>query len=349
MMTSGSEAKGDSILIRTCLVAIGIFIGSSLVATSWAHGPGDTPEGGFRALVGGSALIAHGRVTDVTYRTSEASKQQPRGVPHTFVTYELTRVYRGDQSTKRLTLRVPGGADGAGGVYLPTTSPMFMRGQEDVLFVVGGVIDGCPLVGCVEGRFRVVEGHVYNGWGVPVAEVGKRLRIGGKPRYELNVMELPTPAFEALIERPEIKRLLEEKYKGQSLKELKARYEKEAPKRQIVSYGSVSEEGKDKAGRLAQVAQPMVQFEGPVSLEQFAEAIQEVSRELGPPKVEVVMADPGKRFEVPPPTVARLEAKIEKPRIGKKELRARKTMMEGADGASGGESEGKPEQEGGER
>lgn len=188
------------------LFKIAVILGMVVINSSaWGHSPNDADEGGLQSKVREASLIMYGQVVDIEYRNSEPTKEQPQGLPHTFVTYQVLEVLRGEVSDKKVILRIPGGADGQGGVYMVSTAPAFALGQTDVLFVKGGEIDDCQLVECVEGRFRIHENQVLNGWGVPVVEARKTLRVGGKPRFDLNVMEIPRPSFKALLERPDMK------------------------------------------------------------------------------------------------------------------------------------------------
>lgn len=126
---------------------------TAVAAPAWAHSPHDAGEENLRAKVREAGLIMYGQVVNIRYRNSEPTQEQPQGVPHTFVTYQVLEVLRGEASDKQVTLRIPGGANGQGGVYTVSTAPVFARGQTDVLFIKGGEIGDCQLVECVEGRF----------------------------------------------------------------------------------------------------------------------------------------------------------------------------------------------------
>ncbi|MCA9499110.1 MAG: hypothetical protein KC588_07935 [Nitrospira sp.] len=279
-------------------------------SSAWGHSPNDAGEGGLQSKVREASLILYGQVVDLQYRNSEPTKEQPQGLPHTFVTYQVLEVLRGEVPDKKVILRIPGGADGQGGVYMVSTAPVFALGQTDVVFVKGGEIDDCQLVECVEGRFRIHENQVLNGWGVPVVEAHKTLRVGGKPRFDLNVMELPRPSFKALLERPEIKAYIDQvsRESRQTLKDLQARYDREAPKVTTVKLGNqvlpiqkdVTEEPE---------ADPMEVYEDPLTPEAFFDAIREWSKQVGDPRSPIVMANVKERFEVPDQEVLVLETK----------------------------------------
>ncbi|WP_447968997.1 hypothetical protein [Nitrospira sp. M1] len=294
---------------RTMVAALTCLALTTSSFTAWAHSPNDTAEHKLKSLVGESSLIVYGRVTNIVYKNSEPTKEQPKGIPHTFVTYQIMETLRGKTPDERLTLRIPGGSDGQGGMYLVTSAPAFARGQTDVLFVKGGKETDCPLVECVEGRFRVHENQVFNAWGIPVVDVQKTLRIGGKPRFDLNVMEVPRPSFETLLQRPEIRKQLDmlQRRSSQSLKELRARYEQEAPKYSVVKYG-VQMDPSRKDLTENDEASAMTTYDAPLSLDRFIEGIREWSARMGTPQIPIAMANPKERFSVPDPRLMPLDA-----------------------------------------
>lgn len=279
-------------------------------------------------LVGESALVIHGRVVDIQYRNSNPTREEPNGVPHTFVTYEVRETLRGRESVQRLTLRFVGGADGRGGIYMESTTPTFARGQEDILMVQGGALDDCPLVDCVEGRFRVIDGRVYNGWGVPIVEAVEHLRMGGRGRPDVNIMEIPRPSFDALIERPEVQVMMRQQLSNMSMQELRQRYEAEAPEWQTVAYEIPREPNEDRGG--GQPVPPLEQFGPPLTVEEFYQAIRFHVERAPAPRGSVPRVDPNQAFTVRPPQPARFEAAAETPRLGEEEMREMESMREGA-------------------
>jgi hypothetical protein len=303
--------------VKTYFLVMAVLGLMNVQAPTWAHSPNDTGGEGLQAKVREAGLIMYGQVIDIHYRNSEPTKEQPQGLPHTFVTYRVLEVLRGDVPDKIITLRIPGGADGQGGVYMVTTAPAFARGQTDVLFVKGGEIGDCHLVDCVEGRFRVHDNQVFNGWGVPVVEAHKILRIGGKPRFDLNVMELPRPSFKALLERPGMREHL---YRlsndtGQTLDDLQKRYDREAPKMTTVNLGNqMAPIHKDLVEEPE--AEPMETYSAPLTPEVFFEAIREWSRHFGDSQSTFTTANIKERFMVADPevmpveTIRELEPKI---------------------------------------
>ena len=275
-------------------------------STVWAHGPGDGSDTSLHSMVERSEAIVYGEVIDIVYRNSAPTENSPNGLPHTFVTYQLNKVLRGRIRGETLTLKIPGGADGQGGVYNVTTAPQFASGQIDVLFIGDEDESGCPLVECVDGRFRVEGQRVYNGWGVPLVDAEKNLVFGGKPRFDLNVMEIPRPAFDEVLHRPEVIRILKEKNisTDEELRKLRAEYEREAPSTYHIHL-SVADEviNDDYTGEPE--AEPIHKYAEPMLIDEFFALILKHLSHIDPPKNEVVSANPKDRFKVADP---RLEA-----------------------------------------
>lgn len=173
----------------------------------------------------------HGTVVDVDYRSSSHSAG---ALPHAFVTYEVREVLAGQVASRRLTLRFIGGPDGRGRFLRLSHVPMFDVGHEDVLLVRGNGRSACPLVGCEDGRFRIHEGRAYSSNGVPVRSIRDgRPAYRGKPRAELLRISLPPPAFDELLENPEVAAIARKMTATMSMDELRRRYEQEAPATEI--------------------------------------------------------------------------------------------------------------------
>lgn len=291
-----------------------------------AHSAAETQPGGLRDLMTQSAAVAFGTVVDIQYRNSEPTREEPNGVPHTFVTYAIKDVFRGDLPEK-FTLRIPGGADGSGGAYSESTAPTFARGESDVLFINGGEPGDCQLVDCVEGRFRVFEGRMYNGFGVPLVEAEKALRFGGKPHFELNTMELPRPDFDKVLRRPEVVRWLEENKIDQSgLDDLRKKYEAEAPEYYRLNMQAEGiTENDDYSGEAE--AEVINKYGDPLSADDFFALLEHFNAELGAPDQKAVAADPTQAFVVKPPVVAAVpEARVLEPKVSDEELNDRKQL-----------------------
>jgi hypothetical protein len=121
-------------------------------------------------------LVFYGTVIDVDYRASEAALGE-RAVPHTFVTYRIEEIFSGKTPEKTITLRFLGGRGKEAEFLMIQGYPLFDIGDEDLLFVKGNGEYACPLIGCEEGRFRSIDGQMYN-------EEGRQLIVtqGGKLR-----------------------------------------------------------------------------------------------------------------------------------------------------------------------
>ena len=70
-------------------------------------------------LVHKADLIFEGKVVEVDYRTSDILQADDVAMPHTYVTYEITRNFKGSSSQDKLiTLRFRGGPDDAGNTLI---------------------------------------------------------------------------------------------------------------------------------------------------------------------------------------------------------------------------------------
>jgi hypothetical protein len=302
------------------LLGLATALAMSLVSqNTFSHSAADADEGGLYALMKQSAAIAYGKVVDIQYRNSEPTREEPRGVPHTFVTYAIGKVLRGSLP-ERVTLRIPGGADGRGGAFSVTTAPTFARGEADILFIPGGEPSDCQLVNCVEGRFRVLDDRIYSGFGVPLVSAEKSLEFGGKPRFDVNTMEVPRPTFEGVITQPKIARWLEaNKVDATGLATLKKKYEAEAPPFHRIDM-NVQEAitTDDFTGELA--ASVMNSYREPLITDEFFALIAHFNEELGEPEDKVVSANHKLRFVVTPPVAApAIDVAVTPPRMSLEE------------------------------
>ncbi len=284
----------------TRLVAL-IFMILGLVGSGsiLAHSAADSNNEQLQALVKQSDVIFYGEVKEVLYRMSEATKRAPNGIPHTFVRYQIFNTFRGSVS-REIILRFVGGTDGKGGIMMQNNVPTFRKGERDVLLVTGGEFDDCPLVSCVDGRFRVLENRVYNGWGVPVVNVEKNIEMRGKPRYEVNVLEYPRPEFDDLITRPEIQESLKKLTQTKSLAQLKKEYEAKAPKTIKVTYGFSEPVNpqEDNPGRNKSIAKSEIlpETRPAIPISELIASLRAASQKAGKPRNKVVSADPEKPF-----------------------------------------------------
>jgi hypothetical protein len=230
-------------LSRLTSLILSIAFAGGLTGGAWAHIPSN-PEavGNLSLLAAASNLVIHGKVTRVIYRVSDAGSER---VPYTFVTYSIARVLQGSASGATVTLRFTGGTDGRGGFLAVEGVPTFKVGDEDVLFIAGNGENGCALVMCDFGRYRIFGGAVYEGHGAPVLSVsGDRLVTGaGQAPAELSTIRYPTPSFDEMLKNPAFAAAL--RRSGMSLGQARARYRAEAP--EFIEMGA----GQSAAPRLA--------------------------------------------------------------------------------------------------
>ncbi len=124
-----------------------------------------------------ASLVFKGTVVAVDFRDSRSTKDLP-SLPHTFVTYEIEDVLHGNPGVSKrkiFTLRFLGGQNEKGNIMLVNVSPKFDIGDQDILFVAKNGEAECPLVNCANGRFRVLDGLVFNEYGqqVIISEKGE--------------------------------------------------------------------------------------------------------------------------------------------------------------------------------
>lgn len=178
-------------------------------------------------LAAASRFIVHSRVSKVDYALSEAAQGQP-GVPHTIVTFDVVKPLQGSVGAASFTLRFIGGPDGRGRFMQASNVPVFQLGDEDILFVRDNGSKGCALAGCADGRFRVLNGLVYDGTGVPVLSIeSNRVVASGETPAELGTIRFPRPSFEALMKNREAREALARQ--GLSVAEARQHYEAHAP------------------------------------------------------------------------------------------------------------------------
>ncbi len=198
-------------------------------------------------LVGGSKLVVHGRTSKVEYRMSQPGTNGQPAVPYTIVTVDVLDSARGTPPGRSITLRFIGGPDGRGGFVVASNVPVFQVGDEDILFVQDNGETTCPLVGCIDGRFRVLGGVVHDGRGSPVRAIrDDRILSEGAAPLELRRIRYPTPRFDDLLENPEAAALLRQS--GLSIEEARRRYAAEAPASMEIVSAAGGDATQDNAG-----------------------------------------------------------------------------------------------------
>ena len=110
-----------------------------------------------RHLVKEAELIFQGVVIDVQYKDSTPKDKLP-GIPHTFVTFNVEHIFKGDiRSGSTMTLRFEGGVAKDGNIMVVDGIPLFDKGDRGILFVKGNTEQPCPLVGWSQGFYRVAN------------------------------------------------------------------------------------------------------------------------------------------------------------------------------------------------
>ncbi len=116
-----------------------------------------------------SGLIFEGTVVDIAFRDSDPVPGTDVGVAHTFVTYRVDDIVRGQPESRRMTLRFLGGwSSHSGRITLAAGGPLFSVGDHDILFVTGNGKAICPLLACELGRFRIQHDQVFTNTGLTV-------------------------------------------------------------------------------------------------------------------------------------------------------------------------------------
>ena len=106
----------------------------------------------FDELCGGAGSIVVARCVAVTTEFDAAV-----GLPFTRTTFEVQDVLKGDPATRRVTVRMPGGAIAGRRTTIPGI-PTFQRDGESVLFLTPPGEDGYPWVmGLAQGCYGIVS------------------------------------------------------------------------------------------------------------------------------------------------------------------------------------------------
>lgn len=287
-----------------------------LSGAALAHGSVEKEgDGALESLVRNAELAFLGQVVDVTYEIEKTGGQvgeegaEPAALPVVYVTYAIEKTLFGEPSEEKLTLRFLGGPDGMGRFLTVSGTPRFQVEEMDVLFVRGNGAEGCPLVTCQNGRFRVLRGGVYNAFGVAVqAIVDQGVITRGQIPKEFLRFAYPTPSFDALVRQPRLRAMLEER--GLSVEEARKIYNEEAP-REIVVTTEISQSA-DAAEREASVdrqpgdpgasretEEPLQ--EAPIAVEEFMERVARLGEELQRDRRVIESLRPG---QVPLPSLS---------------------------------------------
>lgn len=118
--------------------------------------------------------VLEGTIESVRFVDAQAEGAQG-GIPHTFVTYRVERVFKGRVRGDRVTLRFFGGMDAARDRLLFTSDGVQPDvGDRDILLVAGNGAAECPIVGCSNGRFRLIGESVYDEGGRDIVQIDRQ-------------------------------------------------------------------------------------------------------------------------------------------------------------------------------
>jgi len=212
---------------------------SFLLLTAGAAGLAHTPSdpsvvGNLKILIPSSVMIFHGKVTNVEY--VNATQVGGGKVPHAFVTYSFSEILypKSETNRKSIVVRFVGGSDGQGRFLEVEGVPKFSVGDEDILFLRSNGTDGCAIVTCEFGRYRVLDGLVYEAHGSPVTAIDmEKISSDGVGPSSFNKFSYPTPRFDELMKNPDALAAL--KLSGLSVEAARKRYASEAPKEMVIS------------------------------------------------------------------------------------------------------------------
>lgn len=242
-----------------------------------AHSPIGKDQGNdLGQLVERSNLVFIGTAARVEYRALPSENKEEGPIPHTFVTYRIEKVVRGEAPGEEITLRLVGGPDGRGRFLTVNGVPLIQQGDRDLLFVADPADPSCPLVHCENGRFRILGDLVYDTHGAPVRAVDKTKIVSRGPApEEFRRVVFPAPSFDDLLQNPEVA----ERLKAQQLStdEARRRYETEAPKEIVLTTPVVAATAEGDLGEKT-IPSPLVQETAPLALEQFVGATETLAR-----------------------------------------------------------------------
>ena len=270
---------------KLILIAISILASSTISCSTSAQNTAieENELSNLEFLLDRSKMIFIGQVVGVDYRMSETSSEEEVSLPHTIVTYEIYKTLHGEALGERFSMRFPGGSDGRGRFMRVSGVPLFQVGDEDLLFVSGNGEDGCPLVLCEWGRYRIVAGDTYNTRGVPVQSIDKNQVIArGIPIQDFRSFSYPSPTFDELLENKEVQDLVQMMINaGQSVDDLRRRYEEDAPEQIQVLMHSDEDSTRDDLGDTGTHFNAMNTADDPgwpMAIEQFIAGVSSIAK-----------------------------------------------------------------------
>jgi len=99
-----------------------------------------TAQGSFDARLRQAEFIFQGVVTDVTYARSQPTELDGDRLPHTFVTFQIERIFKGRAVGNTVTVRFLGGQRPDGSYMMSSAAPLFDVGRHCVLADTGSEV-----------------------------------------------------------------------------------------------------------------------------------------------------------------------------------------------------------------
>jgi len=165
----------------------------------------DAPRKDLGKLTEEAELIFEGTVAKIDYAMSDKGDNPEDGpLPHTFVTYQIADAQKGRSAEgNTITLRFLGGPTPDGRFLVVSINPTFAVGQHDILFVRRNGESQCPLVGCANGRIRIINNrpHTNDGVEMLIDQAGK-ISYGRKLKSQDTMTNRLGPALFNLKKAP---------------------------------------------------------------------------------------------------------------------------------------------------
>lgn len=152
-------------------------------------------------------MIFLGTVVNVNYASSAGRGKEAEVLPHTFVTYQVQRLLKGNpkQAQDQITLRFLGGRGKEAEFLYPSDYPLFDLKDVDVVFVKGNTTSACPLVECANSRMRAIQELIFNERGQQVVFTRKQDLDFGKfePKNEILTHQVSQTTIRAVLSKEE--------------------------------------------------------------------------------------------------------------------------------------------------
>lgn len=163
---------------------IACLLGLMVVSIPLSAAPADDSAYSLDRLSREAEFVFSGEVIGVDYAKSTSTQESPAEVPHTFVTYRVDETFKSNAESDTVTLRFVGGVIDDDNFMLAGNTPLFDKGDKDLLFVKGNGTSECPLMDCAAGRFRSHDGMMFNDHGNIIVQTEAGLTEAG-PGYNI--------------------------------------------------------------------------------------------------------------------------------------------------------------------